>query len=210
MDQNERIGELEDEIRFLQAHIEDLGRQRENDRSLIAEMAEHVQEADEMIERWVDAFDMERDNNGVWRWPDDIWTRYSALHGEHIDLVLEWNRIVKEYNAVVASKKRNFGRPLAASPAQQQSVLAKHNTGQSLRAIAADTGLGLQTVRTIIDKADGVDRATRVRLEKIAPDKLAEADERRRRKIRNTLPKQITAQLKEGKALLKRAKGLEE
>jgi hypothetical protein len=58
------------------------------------------------------------------------------------------------------------------------------------------------TVRTIIDKAAGVDRATLARLERIAPNVLAEAEGR------YVLPRRITEMHKSGVKLIKRAKGL--
>ena len=42
--------------------------------------------------------------------------RYEAL-------LAKWNAFVPEYNEVVAQKKRNFGRPPAASNAQAARVL---------------------------------------------------------------------------------------
>jgi hypothetical protein len=62
-----------------------------------------------------------------------------------------WNKLVPEYNAVVAP--RDIGRPVAASDAQQTEVMVLHKAGKSLRWIAGATGLGLRTVRTIVDKA---------------------------------------------------------
>lgn len=72
-----------------------------------------------------------------------------------------------------------MGRPLQASDAQRQRVLAKRAAGQSLRLIAEEMESGLQTVRTIIDKKDGLDRTTIARLQRIAPDSIAEARTRR-------------------------------
>lgn len=70
------------------------------------------------------------------------------------------------------------------------------------------TGLGFQTVRTIIDGADGVDHATLGRLRRIAPDKHAEARARSRKRLRDALPNRITETLKEGEMLAKAAKGV--
>jgi len=87
-------------------------------------------------------------------------------------------------------------------------VIKRRNAGQSLRLIAEDTALGLRTVRTIADKADGVDRATLARLERIAPDKFREARERSRQRMRDALPHQITLAHERGTDLVKQAKGL--
>ena len=84
----------------------------------------------------------------------------------------------------------------------------RHKRGQSLRSIAEDTELSFQAVRTIIDKKDGVDRATLARLERIAPDRIAKAYERARRKTRKYLPARINALLEKAADLDKRAKGL--
>ena len=56
--------------------------------------------------------------------------------------------------------------------------------------MAAETGLSLRTVRTIIEKADGADRSTLARLQRIVPDQLQEAYERGRRRTREALPAQ--------------------
>ena len=66
----------------------------------------------------------------------------------------------------------------------------------------------MRTVRTIIDKKDGVDRATLARLQRIAPDKFAEARTRRSIKEIAALPKRINANLKRNAELMKAAKGL--
>jgi hypothetical protein len=84
-------------------------------------------------------------------------------------------------------------------------VLKRHKAGQSLRSIAEDTNLGLRTVRTIIDKADGVDRATLARLQRIAPNKLAEARERMHRRARALIPRRVTELQKRGAKLRKKA-----
>jgi hypothetical protein len=87
-------------------------------------------------------------------------------------------------------------------------VLAYRKTGRSLRWIAEEMNLGLQTVRTIIDKRAGVDRATLARLERIAPDKAAEVRARRCSKEIAALPKRINENLKRNAELIKKAKGL--
>jgi DNA invertase Pin-like site-specific DNA recombinase len=50
------------------------------------------------------------------------------------------------------------GRPIAASDAQQIAVRKMRKAGASLRKIARDTSLGLQTVRTILGQPAGKDR----------------------------------------------------
>jgi hypothetical protein len=78
----------------------------------------------------------------------------------------------------------------------------------SLRRIADKTNLGLQTVRTIAEKAAGSDRATIKRLARIDPDNATFAAYKARKRTRDTLPNVINKTLAEGAALTKAAKGL--
>src|SRR5262245_10896224 len=71
----------------------------------------------------------------------------------HNDLVDRYNECVRDWNRHVV--KQNVGRPLAASEAQCVQVLKLHKAGQSLRAIAEETSLGLRTVRTIVEQKRG-------------------------------------------------------
>jgi hypothetical protein len=153
------------------------------------------------LERWQEAFSVD----------DEFWVRYHAERDRHRDLLKKWNAIVQIYNARVAPSLRNFGRPVAASRTQKDDVLKRRKAGGSLRSIAGETGLGLQTVRTIIDKRDGLDRATAARLKRILPDKLAQMREVREdtnRRARKYFPKQVAAALKEAEGLRKELKGM--
>ena len=131
--------------------------------------------------------------------------RYEAL-------LAKWNAFVPEYNEVVAQKKRNFGRPPAASNAQAARVLDLHKADQSLRSIAEDINIGVRTLRTIIDKKDGVDRATQARLERIAPDRITTTKQRALQRKLAGIPQRLKRLLKDMDRLTadldKRAKGM--
>lgn len=71
-----------------------------------------------------------------------------------------------------------------------------------------ETNLSLQTVRTITGRDDHRDRTTRKRLERIAPDRAAEAHERAQRRSQAALPQRVGRVLQEGAALAKEARGL--
>jgi hypothetical protein len=200
-----RVSEREREYK---RHIETLEEQLQQQYDFGVELTDYADDAHAMIERWCEAFDMEQDDSGRWHMPDSVFVRYDQLLENHRKLTRDWNRFVDQYNSVIAPRTRNFGRPLAASPAQQANVLARRKQGQSLRFIAEATNLSLRTVRTVIDKKDGVDRATLARLERLAPDKIKEARERAGRNMRASVPKQAGTLLEEGEKLLKRAKGL--
>jgi len=207
MDSDRRITELEDALKQREKQLAELRKDRDADGAVIADMISQVQDADAMIEQWIAAFDMVQDDNGNWSWGEGLVAAFEIVYARHQDLLRKWNAIVAEYNAVVAPKRRNFGRPLQASPKQQENVRERRKRGESLRTIAEDTALSLRTVRTILDKADGTDRATLARLKRIAPDKFAEARERMRQRARKSLPRQITALRRQSADLIKRAKG---
>jgi hypothetical protein len=205
-DLEKKLGELEDELKDRDKRILELRDERDQDRALIGEMTEHVEEANALIERWKDAFDMVPNDDGIWTWQEGVVQERDAYVDKYTALLKEWNKIVPEYNAVVAPKLRNFGRPLDASEAQQHDVLERRKAHQSLRDIADATNLSLRTVRSITDKAAGVDRSTLARLKRIAPDKIIEARQRAGRRLRDALPRQINAALEHGSELIKRGK----
>ncbi len=103
-------------------------------------------------------------------------------------------------------------RPLQASQAQIKEVHKLRKAGASLRAIAAQTGLGLRTVRTIVDTDAGTGRtANRTNLlRKREFDRLRAAEYRSRKRVRDGLPKRITETRKRGEELIKAAKGLDD
>jgi hypothetical protein len=201
-----RIGELEDALKERDRRLEELKDERDRQAELIARMREQLEECDAQIDRWIEAFNMVQDDKGVWRWGDDLIEDRDKWFDWYTELRAEWNRFVPRYNATVSP--RNMGRPLAASDAQRDRILSYRKAGKSLRWIAEEMNLGLQTVRTVIDKKDGVDRATLGRLQRIAPDKFAEAKTKRSRRDIVALPKRIKSN-KEGIAsLVKEAKGV--
>ena len=180
--QAERIAELEDTLKQRDRRIVELTAERDEERELAAEMREYAEDAHAMIERWIEAFDMEMNDDGVWEWGTETFIdRYHTLMDRYLDLSKRWNKIIPYYNAVVAPRLRNLGRPLAASLAQKADVLKRRKAGQSLRGIADETFLSLRTVRTIVDKANGVDRATLARLQRIMPDRLERLAQARER-----------------------------
>jgi hypothetical protein len=78
----------------------------------------------------------------------------------------------------------------------------------SLRRIADETNLGMQTVRTITAKSSCSDRASMKRLERIDPEREAVTAWEARKRTRDALPKKIAETLETGAALIKAVKGL--
>jgi hypothetical protein len=201
----DRIAELEDELKQRDRRINDLKADISKLEDLVTRQDEHVRDCGEQIERWVQAFDMVQDAEGVWKW------RSSFVEGQewfekYRELLKEWNRFVPDYNAAV--RHRNVGRPLAASDAQVEQVLKLHKQGSSLRDIAEETSLGLRTVRTIIDRPDWRDRTSRKHLDRIKPDVAAERAWLAKSRMRAALPKSINATRKTCDELHKEARGL--
>jgi hypothetical protein len=146
-----RVDELEDKLKERDRTILEIRQDAEKAQTTIAKQREQVQDVNDLIDSWIEAFDMELDDAGVWRWAgwikshEAVWEKYHAL-------LRDWNKFVGRYNAVVSAQP--VGRPLAATEAQQREVIKLRKAGTSLRAIASATGLGLGTVRTIIGHAD--------------------------------------------------------
>lgn len=175
-DHEKRIAELEDELAERDRRIKELKADVTKADALVSEMREHCVDAGAMIERWIEAFDMVLDDDGVWKWRtsfvegDEWFQKYHAL-------LRDWNRLVPEYNAVV--NPRNVGHPPGANDSQRAEILKLRKQGRSLRGIALDMKLGMQVVRTVLGQyshgADrGKDRTSRKHAERIKFDRAAE------------------------------------
>ena len=206
-----RIEELEFDLRHRDDQIKELREERRRAVDLVDEMRQHVEDANELIESWTEAFDMELKDDGMWHFqPDEVADAYGILFKRHEKLVRQWNKFVGDYNSTVAP--RALGRPLQASEAQIKEASKLRKAGKSLRAIAAATGLGLRTVRTIVEKDAGTGRVGKRTnlLRKREFDRLRAAEYRSRKRMRDQLPKRITETRKRGEELIKAAKGLDD
>jgi hypothetical protein len=201
-----RIAWLEDALKDRDRRIEELKEERDRQAELITRMREQLEECDAQTDRWIEAFNMVQNDKGLWAWEDGLIADRDKWFDKFQELRALWNKNVADFNAKVAP--RNMGRPLAASDAQRDRILAYRKAGKSLRWIAEEMNLGLQTVRTVIDKRDGVDRATLARLQRIAPDRFAEARMKRSRRDIAALPKRIASNKESIAGLVKEAKGV--
>ena len=120
MGHTERVQQLEDDIAHLKQRLDEMRQDRDNNAALVAEERECVADSSALIDSWIDAFDMEQDDKGEYCWreggPIQERDEWEALYHE---LRRDWNKFVPDYNAVVAPRLRNFGRPLAASETQR-------------------------------------------------------------------------------------------
>src|SRR5690606_38920246 len=96
--------------------LNDLRAELDEARDLVDQMREQVQDADNLIDTWIDAFEMTQNDSGAWdvgeAWRQLVDT-HETLRDKHHKLIREWNRFVGQYNATVAP--RNRGRPIEAS-----------------------------------------------------------------------------------------------
>lgn len=205
----DRVAELKDELKEKERGLQELKTERDEARDLVERMREHVEDANALIESWTEAFDMTQGDDGKYtfaNWRDTIdeaWKLYD-------NILKRWNKFVPECNEAMAAQRRerNVGRPLEASDAQRETVLKLRERGLSLRLIAEETSLGLNTVRTIVDQRDRRDRTSVRYLERIQPDMGKARELQSRKRVRDALPRRINALQEQSAELIKEAKGL--
>src|SRR5215204_5209557 len=150
----ERIAELGVELQRRDDKIKELNRERDEARELVDRMREQVETGNELFDGCIEVFDMQQGEGGAWLFDPSqstLWEQHDDLWKKHQVLIRQWNKFVSRYNAVISPRER--GRPIAASDAQQAEVLKRRKAGETLRGIAAATGLTPGTVRTIVDKS---------------------------------------------------------
>src|SRR5262249_41560490 len=150
------VGELQDELKAKDRRIEELREEIDEQRDLTRRLREKVEDAIAVVDRWAETFDMVQSESGGWTW-GPFWDEHNKLVDEYNALVRNWNKWVP----VINGRTQPVGRPLAASEAQCAEVLKLHKQGRSLRGIAEEMTLGLNTVRTIVDQRRGSDRTTK-------------------------------------------------
>jgi transposase len=206
-----RIRELEDQLQAAERRADEARRERDEAHNLGSRMQEQVADANALIERWIEAFDMQLGDDGTYQFDSDYSIELlRQVTEQYSDLLKRWNDIVPKWNAIVAPTLREPGRPLAASETQVKAVVAMRRKGFSIRAIADETTLGVMTVRTIVGRENWTDRASKRRLEKIdyKPIRAELIAARSRKRTRDGLPRAIAETLKAGAELLKEARGI--
>jgi FtsZ-binding cell division protein ZapB len=197
------IGALEEEIKRRDERIDELRHEIDQLRDLVRRMEENVDDADNVIEAWKETFDMVETESGTWT-NGPFWDKHNALVGRFNDLVRRWNK----YLPVINGRTQPVGRPLAASEAQVAQVRKLRKAGRSLRWIADEMSLGVNTVRTIVAKDNGSDRTTRKHREHVEIDRAQATRWKRQKRTGDALPKRAQRVVEEGRALIKEAKGL--
>ena len=177
---------------------------------------------------------MEQAEDDKWSWGPFVREAYEWRHtadqhrNEHNALVAKHNELARKWNAKLVGGQP-VGRPLGASETQIKTVLEMRERGTSLRNIAEETGLGLNTVRTVVDKKRDVGRAARrskmllrrlranadigweteeYEIERTPEDRQRAIKFKRQKRVIDALPKQAQRVVEEGRALIKEATGL--
>lgn len=166
VENDKRIDTLKDEIKRRDRRIEELRSEIDEQRDLIERLRENVDDFANCLESWKEAFEMELNEKGEWTWQpfqmESLECRFTveAQRKEHNALVAKHNELTRKWNAKLLGGQP-VGRPLNASETQIKTVLEMRERGTSLRTIAEETGLSLNTVRTVVDKKRDAGRAAR-------------------------------------------------
>ena len=177
--------------------------------ALVTSMREQLEVENELRQSWIEVFDMEMNTNGKWIFDSsqsELWNMHLELLETHDKLLVDWNKFVGQYNAVVG-EPRAKGRPLHASQAQIETVTRMLAGKATYSVIIAATGLSLQTVRTIAGR-EGKDRNERRKLARRESVRDAVRRFRGRNRRRLLLEDQVNAVEARTKALIREAKGL--
>jgi Helix-turn-helix domain of resolvase len=191
------------EIAHLRDRIIELLGELDKERNLIAALRGHIERVHEQVERsnqtirqWIEGFEMTLTDNG-WVWKGDPIEGYNDLLNKYKKLVRKWNRYFGSFKT-----RQGIGRPLQASEVQQARVRKLRKVGHTLREIANETNLSLQTIRTILGHKGGVGRTdkTKNKLRKIELNHHRMNSWRTRNRTGDA---QINAVIKDSKNLLK-------
>src|SRR6266852_581725 len=121
MTPQDRIAELEDALKETERRLQELKADLHKANDLVRRQDEHARACAEMIEAWKAAFEMKLRDDGVWVWNESV-VAGERWHDRYVDLVHKWNRNVADFNSTMV-RRRNVGRPLAATGAQRQTVV---------------------------------------------------------------------------------------
>ncbi len=167
----EYFAQREDELKERDRRIANLKDELDEARDLVQRQDEQIQQIEALLENWREGFNMSLGDDGL-RHFNQFVQDANDDHDRYVALVRKWNQHVALFNDTV--RRRNVGRPLAASEAQIKTVRQLRRRGVSLRDITEETSLGLRTVRTIINKQDSTDRTRIKHLERIDPERARE------------------------------------
>jgi hypothetical protein len=205
-ERDQRIAELEGALKDAKRRSDDLRREINEQNALITELREEVEDLRDTLARFKDTFDLAPGTEPGTVTDGPLVDKLNEVVKNHNDLLDRYNSLVRFCRARIWPQP--MGRPLGASKDQRKRILAHRKAGKSLRWIAEEMNLGLQSVRTVVDKKDGLDRTTLDRWQRIAPDMRQRRDRLRREKDVAVLRKRIPRLLEGSASLIKRAKGL--
>ena len=109
-----RIEELEIDLRRRDETIKELREEMSRIGDLLNSMRDQIEDGDSLIESWIEAFEMELADDGMWHFDDTksgLLDNYCTLYEAHQKLIRDWNKFTSEYNAVIAPAGESRGRP---------------------------------------------------------------------------------------------------
>jgi uncharacterized coiled-coil protein SlyX len=89
----QRIADLEHELRFKDERINELKDEIDGERDLLRRMEEHIKEGQEYLETFITTFGLVLTDNGNWSNGEFI-TRHTALIEKYNDLISRHNKLV--------------------------------------------------------------------------------------------------------------------
>jgi hypothetical protein len=205
--------DLEDQLKQRDHRIAELKDEIDELRYLNEKLRTNQQVWREQFESWKEAFRMVMGDDGVWTWNSDDSGGQEWLD-KYLIVARDYNSLIRDYENVVSDRfgngtLRDPGRPIAATPEQREIIYQSHEEGRSLREIAEDADVGLQTVRTLLGKIDGTDRVSR-RLFKYFEahiDRKEVTAWKAHKRVRDALPKRLHEHSKQTEKLIKEVKG---
>src|SRR4051812_29299573 len=103
-DQTDDIETLKENLRHVRGLLTRKEKSLTDAEQLVSAMRDQLQEEAELRQSWIEVFDLEMDENGVWKFDrqqTDLWNKFATLYQEHLKLLGEWNKFVPLYNAKV-------------------------------------------------------------------------------------------------------------
>jgi hypothetical protein len=199
-----RIADLEREVAYRGKRIEELKAEIDLQRKLVAEFEERSRESDKFLEGFIAVFGLVLNDDGKWT-NSEFLRDHDTLIDRHNDLLRRHNKLIDRFN-LATGHLRPRGRPITATAAQQALILKRHKAAQSSRLIAEELTLSRQTVRTVIDNANGAGRAMNKRRAQLGLDPKPKKDWRIA--ARERMPQSAGKHFEKGRELRQAAKGL--
>src|SRR6478735_1139489 len=75
----DRTAKLEDALKIAEQRLAEIKQERDEAFELVDRMKEQVEKADELIEQWISAYQLELGDNGMYQTPEELSSQYDSL-----------------------------------------------------------------------------------------------------------------------------------